>query len=629
MVIAGGDYLTNIREESELKNFCIKGDLYEVEVQHGVKCIRMPTKGFSLISMLFERGTFSGQLYQPPVNNRVLDIDQILNDQMKDGKFQRAVYKAQINPENDELFTAATPLSLFMYEVVDANEDAVSNMRSMVKFATSNENGRGVNLHSYIMNKRAVSVSGVQFKRLLELFGHRWVDEKGTVREDNAFPEAHDVAGFCALFKNSNVMSKEGFEKFLQDFKLKELFDDDGMLSHPARLCLFSKWIRSIVGVRFAGFDSQHRIFTMAMAVEGHLMPSDKPNIKKYSKPMCILPKDWENMQVWTQLNLSIGKPLVMSEKKEVGWEEGLKVMQVYGELMNMNAEKLVATNPKYYVEELLKEMDRACGQVGGPPLELFGFSQYWSASKESAWKIVQKPFLDHLVKFFLEKVDKRNENGVFAGEANETYMKARVKVEKTFGASPDWMAGRQDEMPRQFGSFLQVIKFCAMSGVHRASVMRLWGNRESERQLNSDQKVRVKSLDWIKLFVLDPLQCIGKLVMQKVMVERAFIKFFRSKQCTDEFKTKLSERTFIGLKMPGLEGLLAEAQQDNPGKVKTSSLGPYKSKETGSMFHKKVVFAILHALFFDIVDTINKYGHNPALEPDATKNKLLRDYLG
>lgn len=111
--------------------------------------------------------------------------------------------------------------------------------------------------HGHLKNRAVKPINNRDFNRLCEFFGLEWVNEMD--EKPKGDPTADDVAAFFLQFANVKLDTIQGFQNFIQDFKLQSRYECNPHKNVLEHMWNFGWLLRSFTNVRLSNLDGQKR----------------------------------------------------------------------------------------------------------------------------------------------------------------------------------------------------------------------------------------------------------------------------------------------------------------------------------------------------------------------------------
>ena len=232
----------------------------------------------TLPALLMERGFYSDNIYRARVNHRDLD-NFVLRSHHSKGRPVRDSFCA---PERHEDFDNVV---LFPHSVkyLEAGQAPDDNLKMVTQCPCRlPEEFKAPDMRGAIEGMEVCRISNYAFKRLLALFGYRWVQVVDGARVDcKEDPNICDVMYFLQVVKGPVITTPEEFKKFLEKHRLDELFEYQANRDVVTNLYLFGRLLRSVVPIRFSPCEGQHRMWCLSSMIQGLPDATDQLPLKK------------------------------------------------------------------------------------------------------------------------------------------------------------------------------------------------------------------------------------------------------------------------------------------------------------------------------------------------------------
>ena len=260
-------------------------------------------EGLGILSLLMERGGWSGQIYQPRVNHRECKFSVFTTGNLENGESKsEPLLTSMFDNSPESKFDQITPISVFFYEVGvsgtagcpmttlntlstsigDQEKNAVSPdatadenppdasplvMEQSTSTPTKTE-GRIVQRRGFLENEQAYPLTRDGFKRLCHVLGKNTTGAGEVTLEDQV--------RFMDQAINTQIKSAADVSAFLAEKELECFFSDEEMESGTVSDLLqkLGFIIRSLCPVRIAVPEGQHRMALTAFCTTGYFDPS-------------------------------------------------------------------------------------------------------------------------------------------------------------------------------------------------------------------------------------------------------------------------------------------------------------------------------------------------------------------
>ena len=318
----------------------------------------------SIMCLFIERGPASGHPYQPPVNHRDLEFEALTSDHERLGVSHSALRDSLIAPSSSEVFDKVCHLSFFMYEI--QADDGGKELVTHCDLSINQGHYRG-----RLKNRSAKPITAKGFRRALEVFGHKWCNHDGSLRESDDPPTLFEQAAFIGLFEGHNLSTRASFQHFLDSFSLGRLFSYDEASDVCCNARHLSEVLRCLQPVRFSVFEGQHREYICSLIAAGFYDISRNaildPNKVAKEVLETVISKDrnlnkenpLSRCQLWRTMRIRIGFPVINAtdEMQQNGvvrpaslidnmadrdLSNACKIMRSYGEIVNQTSQKSV-----------------------------------------------------------------------------------------------------------------------------------------------------------------------------------------------------------------------------------------------------------------------------------------------
>jgi hypothetical protein len=126
-----------------------------------------------------------------------------------------------------------------------------------------------------LRGRRAVKISAFHFKKACRFFNRVWgeLDEHGNIVEfsDDRPLTSSDISSFAMIFKGHQLGDSDGWRKFLEDFKLAQMFPFEENTHVLVQIRRFGEYFRALVPLDCGVSRGQHRCHTMGFLGTGFI----------------------------------------------------------------------------------------------------------------------------------------------------------------------------------------------------------------------------------------------------------------------------------------------------------------------------------------------------------------------
>jgi len=243
---------------------------------------QMSTVAMPIVAMLAEVGDCSNAFYGVPLNHRDVNPSNYYNSHYCETskKNKRPMLHSFVTPTAEEGWTQTTPLSVVFVGIEEEQPKGFQSSFVTPMTQVYCPQGGGMQKNKGVLTDRCARfVTTDQLNRLCQLFGAR-LDPDLRKLEDRADLEwkaevegaakSYQFCHFLSLFvgKQMEWSTKSKFQKFLKQFPSTG-FKCDEDLDLRENICLFFKYVQSLIPIRTAVPDGQHRFLLYTQILRG------------------------------------------------------------------------------------------------------------------------------------------------------------------------------------------------------------------------------------------------------------------------------------------------------------------------------------------------------------------------
>lgn len=198
------------------------------------------------------------------------------------------------SPDNEDQF-GSQPFVLIPHSLKE--HDDVTTANPNIRLVTQCSHylpNEAVEKLGILRNTTIKQVNNQDFRRLLEFFNYRWVQNGSEVTRD---PTVRDISKFLKEFKSVCITDNDSFSRFLLDFNLLDRFSVDPNVDVLINLNRFGWLLRSFVPIRFAPCEGQHRLWLMSSLLQG--LPQASKKLPFHPVPLSQFPSYLRDMSLW------------------------------------------------------------------------------------------------------------------------------------------------------------------------------------------------------------------------------------------------------------------------------------------------------------------------------------------
>ncbi len=593
------------------------------------------------LTLFEERGLFSGMCYQAPVNHRSVKVADIVCQRRVNDEVYGPFMESLVSGEPHLQFDKNNVISLWFHGVETGDDSGCRLKSHNLVHASKDEGGviAGAGFgFSFIRGKHAIALNGNIFKRCLRFFNYKWVDKQGVEKEESCLPTLDDLNAFCRLFAECDFKTENGFKSFLTKFSLSGLYEfQEGVCLHE-QYRMFGCLLTSLVPMRVAVYDGQHRFMPMGLSMCGFYTPDNKMPLTKgvsfAEKHGVNHETAWENLQCWRTMNMKIGcvaaETLVASfaALAKVGVIETMSQSVNFGLSWKSLLTKVAMVFEEKYESNRIKEV--------------VGFTDFWSNDAPASDVIEHNQTKMWEAVMEVAEMDEAYKKYLMRGvEFTEERWRMMVDSAAAKMVKANYLPAKPGRQVVGIGRDLMYVLQSLKAVCHdRKDVLRLVAMFDQQHPqhlqyegLSLDTE-KFHGMEWFKKFVHYPLFNVYTHFMQKVMVERKVMEVLRGETILGSMDSKgesISDMARKVLKKGGNEfPFLMSAKLVN---VRTLKEVTYTSIGIrGNVTMDKIKVGAFSAMFRSICDAIMIYGYDPNLGFDKNgslaMNGKLMEYL-
>lgn len=622
------------------------------------------SNGCSMMAMLVEMGSQSGQPYQPDVNHRGINYSSFHTAQKGNeevGKSQKPLFESMVRPTPDLDFSNGDAIGIHMYEVKEGNLSeaapsqilAAGNAYSIDFPDKTNFNGSG-----YIKGKYATRLSAEGVLRLLHFFGYRWMIKKGgkTINPTKAVVTLEVMWELLSLF-DRRLATQEDFEQMIADFNLENMFRYDASVEIEENRRNFFNFVRSFNTARICSFDGKHRLFCMLFFCTGYYKAcqtikwGENP-FQKFHDPVEFggVPNDgrieYTKMQVFTRQTIHIAQP-AEDETPDMTREEAYAILHNFGWVKTEAGKHKVQETFYSVLQEFFMYVD-SLPNGGYESIVKLDFGHFWGVEDDAV--INNGKIMAGLITQFCDKKKKTSilmgnceswevvEKALMNALPNHTYPLGTKLIPKMQGLSTLMMP------------FVVLVKYF-LQAVGKYEVIKRFvqeASPEMEQQAPLDLLCHAQfySAGFLTSSVLQRIATAAVHVVSHQSMGRKVLQLTRAANGNPTFAEDLAclGTGTRGFSFPNWGKVTIYKKRDKQDKKKVEHAdgwlfmeppanGTYIPDSTLALTQfggsrKKLMYSTHQTLLVDGIETINKYGWRPKFTPTGEDNKLLNLYL-
>ena len=623
----------------------------EVEkVQFQVPC-------FAGLTLFAERGFYSGHVYQPYVNHRVMDFNSFHDARpMPGGNHGTPLIDSVLRPTDMNSFSLGNKMSFCFYEVEDAEEPEFPLHSPSY---LSIERGEDTFLQSCRIKKRnARTLTPETFSKTLAIFSlKRHTDNK-------AKPVcASEIAMFLQKICTPHIGTTEGLQGLVTEHKLGWLYTVTNE-PIPDQLRKFSAALRAVTPMRVAAYDGRHRFNLCCYFAVGYFNPTCRMKldrkefgvafeglVAKDSKGEDVADPDGNPVMV-TFENCAVFQPQIVcvaTPKPDVTQSAVFEAMRQQGTVTTA-AQGLVVSHT---VESMMSEFVEYLGH--STTLVKIDNKNYWRP-KDAPLKNSAKA----------NDFDIIDTNTTAIWNAFVTFLDASPAVRKSLLQGNSRVKVVEMVTTFRSGTFLKGTSHCF--GYNRvpkppngcSTIFAIFGatmkllcddieNFDLLRRFLQDRtfkhfqvpscvedKAFFGSMEYFNMFVMGIASVSAETVTKRYILEKTLILWALRQKNIPELKADMEAQSDLGdstwpcfshcveAKTTTAMGTIHAALKS--GHISDTTMGDLAKKST--KLTMKLKFAAHATLTKDILQTICEYGFNPKVTHIGENNHLLQLYL-
>jgi len=559
-----------------------------------------------VVSAMSERGMYSQQNYQGLVNHRPMSYKSILYKTTKDGP---PLLQSLVKPEPNENFDRILPVSMFFTEIVEvANEpDKELCVRSPCKLHVQIGDNEYFKF-GYLKNREIRSLGGSCFKRALEFFNLKWVNEEGEEIDSETKPDLSDLVNFLSIFSDHAFETIAGFKEFLDKHQFGKLYVYDDTIDLQGNYRRFFDLYRAFVNLRPNAVDGRHRSCVMSSFCTGFYDLKDKAPLKWSETERSPFHENYATWQVYNKMQMKVA---TIADSNS--FADTVTLLRLVGDddrrAQNLSipvtwSHMICNIATKIYDEEEITELN---------------YDNFWRVEKKTtnptntlyhnlsaAWLHISSSIDD----------DTEYQNLVSASISAD-WKGAKVKAEERFNDIRYLPALKK--IPKPLMVMLQLIKVCSHSKEDLESLGSIFGTITVEfPQRTPDSELPwgiLMDYRWMRHFVMDVAEdLIEDLLKDRLMMEYKLLTELRG----DKDKIYDAGRTHMNWSGAEFKNIIPEGKPES----NTWHLG------TCSLVFNKCCTALHRNFVMSVIRAILKFGVDPVIPDTGGKNASLREYL-
>ena len=194
------------------------GNLRTEKVENLIFKTVVGVKSFCPVTFFAEQGPYTGHIYQPKVNHRVVDFMSYSHRQ-EASALSKPLRESMIYPNEETGFSVGNLMGLYCYEVTKLDTHPVGIRGVLESPATLNHTFE-VNGMGEILKVKAEPLTISTFRRLLAVFGLQRHKAYNNIEK----VDVKEIADFFEKICSHNIGTKEGLAAFLKEFHLDRFY---------------------------------------------------------------------------------------------------------------------------------------------------------------------------------------------------------------------------------------------------------------------------------------------------------------------------------------------------------------------------------------------------------------------
>lgn len=628
----------------------------------GFVSVRGMTKYFAPVTMFAERGGFSGHVYQPLVNHRMMAFNNLTESRQKgDQAAVPPLVDSMIHPRPNCSFSIGNFMSLYAYEIFESDDATKENkIWSAASLSLVNQ-AETVNklTTSTIKGYRARPLTVDGWLRVLEVFAY---DRDLSCPED--YVPASEIVSFLEKLGTFDLSSIDGLVAFVEEHRMQWLYEvtNDPL---PDQLNRFFSLVRGVMPLRLAAYDGRHRFNLCCYFATGYFKPT--PDIVMVRKPFQDMqfPLYEEEEPSFEKCAVFLGQAFVLSQTEPTGGQPTLDFSTVIERLKRSGANTTASASltvevswstliPEFVEYLIMEDFDNR--------LKRYDYDTFWEPSENNG--PLRKSRSGRDPNTVLENVSGLFEAfKSFVSSAKDTRERlvignAKVTLEEAFDLmDPDKKnnvftlnMGKGMEptppkqVPRDFGAFITMLKLCSDDLDSIESLRHLIELRPSsfpQVEWKEDAKAYFRSFAFLRTWVFGTSNVVTQHLVQRYIIDKAIIQKLliakKDKELAEDIKKHTLGQMYPRAEKEGFFKTILDIIGDTKPKKKgkqaaedsgTWSDGDLRLPRNSSKLTAKLLFACQSVIFRDIVTAIVHYGHNPKFELCGDANHMLQLYI-
>ena len=643
------DRLDHIRNKS-LKHFTVSGDKRPM-LQQDVSMFGSTFGSLSLLSMFVERGRLSGHPYQPDVNHRFINFETFYNQNInEEGVIQPPLVESLVTPTPKTDFSNNDKIGLHFYEIEEGtsteySRQLLSGNTYSVNFP-ENENFSG---SGSIKNRMASKVTNAGFKRVLKLFGYKWMQKQKPKKTNNKkknqaqeVPDEEPVT-LEVLLEFANLMnvpmtSNEDICNMVKQFNLENIFQVDEALTAEENRRHFFLLVNSLAPLRLCVFDGKHRFFLLLLWVIG--IYDARQQIRWGFSPYSTflshssfvgIPREsivYEKMACFTEQTVFISEP----EEQNLTISEGYAVLSLFGSHKTSAAGLHVQETTLSLLQEFVSYMDQRDEYEHITKLD---YDHFWQVKNDPVLTNGQK-----IMEILLTWAAVKGKKDAIQGGATSWGIvedKLKTKLESYEYPLGTTAHPRITGYPTTMQPFVVFVKYF-LQGPGQFEVLKTFLQQQDptwrQYPISLSYLSFYKTPQFLVRGVLQRVNKVAVHINNMLMLERKMLQNLRAAKNNEVFAAGLADPfgRFENWK-DAIEADSTEEKNRVAFQFFRPADGEYLSATQMQMTQMKVAnqkfrFAIHQSITCDAVKTISDYGWSPAYTKTGQTNRLLHLYL-
>ena len=675
----------------------------------------LETKALAVMCLFCERGWVTGHFYQPRMNHRDLDPTNYYSSRFEGRVFIPAIETSMLQSDEVKDFTGVTPMMFFPHEIVETptgreaseavlfrttcnidvnlseehleirkrrasteqptDEEAASvgavepgdSMKAAVEAELEETGAEDIMFgRGSLLNRHGSTVTGKTFKRMLELFGYKWVhyvDSKAGGEpvemeyKDTDAPGLPDFLSLWTLFDDVEFGTAASFRTtFIEHFRLEQIYLPRNTVRLPEQYNDLGQFFRALAPYREGVPDGQHRVTLFCYFMTSFFHPDAQAPLEQQTfeeyieKPRLMPPamsKKWQALQLFNNLRVKLAVVPLPARRKSMSFERQLTKLSLTGAKRQEGALFNIKTGFPQMLASLIETVQQK--QI----LKPLTFDNFWALGQKDGQVVANLEALfisvveqiDHRTDFqgIVQKLKTTGENSGKSGNWNTTDREQCLKAASRYDCIARVHAKRfrGDTDTLRWALVMEFMRLGATDPAVLSDVSKLYTAHnpvylQFPANVTTASASHFRTLDWALYHIMPTLHRISDRVTERISIEQALVQSMRRKSM-NWVKADIRNEANTGPRggKLRLEDMIEKAGTDDvyirqiPNKLFKVGPSAFGSSVKSNSLSKFVRFHINQNLLRNVVWTLNYYGFSPEVRlPKNRKNELLYKYL-